>query len=108
MLAVAALLVAAGPAQPSAAEVRAAQRTFDIIVSALQAKNVPNETKVGLFGCVYEHPIGDISARVTKGFAMNPKLNASDPTTNLLMIARICGAAVPKPTQPLPPAGKKR
>lgn len=84
------------PAQPSEAEVRAAQFHLSLIASALNSTEIPNETKGGLFGCLYEHPLGDISARVTKALAANKQLKSDDPNTALLVIVKICGAPVPE------------
>jgi len=93
------------PAQPSQAVIKAAQFHLSIIMSALKATEIPNEMKAGLFGCLYEHPLGDISARVTKVFAENKQAKSDDPNTALMVIARVCGAVpeAPAAAKPAPP-----
>jgi hypothetical protein len=82
------------PAQPGPEVVKAAEFHLSIITSALKSPDVPNTMKGGLFGCLYEHPLGDISARVTKAFAANKQLKSDDPNIVLMVIAKICGAVI--------------
>jgi hypothetical protein len=90
------------PAQPSAEAVKAAEFHLGLIMSALKSPDIPNAMKGGLFGCLYEHPLSDISARVTKVFAANKQLKADDPNTAILVIAKVCGAPVPEPAAAKP------
>jgi len=104
-LASAANAAPAAPARPSEAVIKAAQFHLSIIMSALKATEIPNTMKAGLFGCLYEHPLGDISARVTKVFAENKQAKSDDPNTALMVIARVCGAVpeAPAAAKPAPP-----
>jgi len=96
----------AQPPQPAAADVKAAEFHLSLIMSALKSAEIPNDMKGGLFGCLYEHPLGDISSRVNKAFAANKQLKSDDPNTALIVIAKICGAPVPDPSgaKPAPKA----
>lgn len=94
------------PVQPSEAAIKAAQFHLSVIMSALKASEIPNTMKAGLFGCLYEHPLSDISARVTKVFAENKQAKSDDPNTALMVIARVCGAVpeAPAAAKPAPKA----
>ncbi len=93
------------PKPPSEAEMKVASETLSLLVSALNSKDVPQETKNGLFGCMYENSLGEISGAATKAFAENKDLDADDPTLRLIVLAKVCGAPVPQaadgaPTKP--------
>jgi len=90
------------PAKPGPAELKAAQFHLSVIMSALQSPDIPNTMKGGLFGCLYEHPLGDISARVSKAFAANTQLKSDDPSTAVMVIAKVCGAPIPEPSAAKP------
>ena len=102
-----AVLTAATPAAaqdtaakvPTQEEMTAASQTLSLLVSALNSKEVPQETKNGLFGCLYENSLGEVSSAATKAFAENKQLDASNPTLRLIVLAKVCGAPVPQPAE---------
>ena len=94
---------AAAPDNPTQAQLRDAQETLSLIVSALNSKDIPNEMKNGLFGCIYEAPLKEISAKAADVLAKNKKLDPKNPDARLLVIAKVCGAPIP-----VPPAGKAK
>jgi hypothetical protein len=110
LLAAAAALTAATPAiaqdaaskPPTEQEMEVASETLSLLVSGLNSKEVPQETKNGLFGCLYENSLGEISAAATKAFAENKDLDANDPTLRLIVLAKVCGAPVPQPAEGAP------
>ena len=75
--------------------------------SAINSKEVPVEMKNGLFGCLYENSLSKISNARDEVLAKNKgKIDASNATQQLIVIAEICGAPVPKPTADKPAAAK--
>ena len=103
-----AMLLAAVPAgaaptpdKPTQAQLRNAQETLSLIVSALNSKDIPAEMKDGLFGCIYEAPLKEISAKAADVLAKNKKLDPKSPDARILVIAKVCGAPIP-----VPPAAK--
>ena len=88
-------------AKPTQAQLRNAQETLSLIVSALNSKDIPAEMKDGLFGCIYEAPLKEISAKAADVLAKNKKLDPKNPDARLLVIAKVCGAPIP-----VPPAAK--
>ena len=95
-----------GVGQPTLAQVEAAKKTLGMIMSALNSKEVPNEFKGGLFGCLYQAPLGKISDSVTKTLAMNKQINGNDPNQYIMVVGRVCGAPLPNaPVSGSPPAG---
>jgi hypothetical protein len=99
-------------AAPSQAQLRDAQQTLSLIVSALNSKDVPEDMKDGLFGCLYENPLGKIADGATKVWAQNAKgdkkLDPKNATAQLLVVAKVCGAPLPKPEADGKPAAKGR
>lgn len=100
----AATLLAAGPAgaaatpdKPTQAQLRDAQQTLSLIVSALNSKDIPADMKNGLFGCLYEAPLREISAKAADVLAKNKKLDPKNPDARILVIAKVCGASIPAP-----------
>ena len=92
---------AAAPDKPTQAELRNAQETLSLIVSALNSKDIPAEMKDGLFGCIYEAPLKEISAKAADVLAKNKKLDPKSADARILVIAKVCGAPIP-----VPPAAK--
>ena len=84
--------IAATPAKPTAAQLKNAQDTLSLIVSALNSKEVPQETKNGLFGCLYENPLGKIADGSAQVLAHDKKLNPKDPTQRLVVLTHVCDA----------------
>ena len=80
--------------RPSDADLKAAIQTLNIMVSAMNDKKAPPALRDAMFGCLYEHPLSDISARVTKTLAASPKAKANDPNTRLMATAVVCGLPV--------------
>lgn len=107
----AAIAMAAGPAvaatktppKPTVAQIKSAQDTLSLIVSALNSDDVPQNMKDGLFGCLYENSLSTIAADASQLLQKIPKLDPKDPTARLLVVARVCGAPLPD----IPPAGDK-
>lgn len=86
------------PTKPTNAELESAQKTLSYIVSALNSKEVPIDMKSGLFGCLYDNSLHKIAAARDEVLAKNKgKIDTSDATQQLVVIAEICGAPVPKP-----------
>ena len=97
------------PAKPTQAQLVSAQQTLSYIVSAINSKDVPAEMKNGLFGCMYENPLSKIAAARDAILAKNKgKIDANNPTEQLLVIARICGAPLPQPPAAAAPAPKAK
>ena len=104
-LLVAATVLAAAPAiaqdkpaaaeQPTQEQIKNASETLSLVVSALNSKEVPQETKNGLFGCLYQNPLGKLGDGLYKALAENKDLDGKDPTIRLLVLAKICGAPLP-------------
>ncbi|TPG22643.1 hypothetical protein EAH87_02260 [Sphingomonas koreensis] len=111
MMIIAALALAgASPAtaadtKPTKAQLQSAEQTLSLIVGALNAKGVPQETKNGLFGCLYENSLSKIAAGTAAVIAKNKPLHGADPTVRLMVIAKVCGAPVPVPVD-APAKGK--
>ena len=92
--------------QPTLAQVEAAKKTLGLMMSALNSKEVPNEFKGGLFGCLYQVPLGKISDSVTKTLAANKQINGDDPNQYIMVVGKVCGAPLPDaPASGSPPAG---
>jgi hypothetical protein len=89
-------------------------RTFGLLASAMQSKNVPNEVKSVLMLCVYENSVGKISEAMDKVVAANPgKIDSAKPEEMLSLMAQICGyeppataKAAPDTAPATPPAGR--
>ncbi|MBW4329368.1 hypothetical protein KY084_00550 [Stakelama sp. CBK3Z-3] len=81
---------------PSKAEIESAQKTLGVIIGGLQSDKVPANVKSAIFGCLYQNSLSAISEDTTKVLADNKKLDASDPTTRLTVVARVCGVAPEK------------
>jgi hypothetical protein len=95
------------PAKPTQAQLQSAQATLSFIVSAINSKDVPTEMKNDLFGCLYENSLSKISAARDEVLAKNKgKIDENNPTQQLIVIAEICGAPVPKPADDKPAAAK--
>ena len=93
--------------KPTQAQLKSAQETLSFIVSAINSKEVPVEMKNGLFGCLYENSLSKISNARDEVLAKNKgKVDASNATQQLVIIAEICGAPVPKPADK--PAAKPK
>jgi hypothetical protein len=90
---------AAEPPKPTPAQLKNAQDTLSLIVSALNSKEVPQETKNGLFGCLYENPLGKIAAGSAEVLAHDKKLDPKDPTQRLVVLTHVCDAPVPAPAK---------
>jgi hypothetical protein len=99
-LAVAAIpATAAEPARPTPAQVRNAQETLSLIVSALNDKDMPQETKNGLFDCLYHNSLGKIANGSADVLAHDKKIDRADLTERLRVVAGICGAPKPVPAK---------
>jgi hypothetical protein len=92
------------PAKPTQAELANAQKTLSLIVSALNSNDVPQGMKDGLFGCLYENPLKKISASAAQVWTDNKKLDPRDATAQLLVVAKVCGAPLPKVADQRKPA----
>jgi len=96
-LAAPALAADKAPAKPTQAQLKSAQQTLSYIISAINSKDVPTEMKNGLFGCLYENSLSKISTARDEVLAKNKgKIDESNPTQQLVVIAEICGAPMPK------------
>lgn len=97
----------AAAAGPSKAEVENASRTLGVLMGAMQSEKVPAPVKQALFGCLYQAPLGAISARVTAVLAQNKeKLNAGDASDRLSAIAVACGVRDGEASTPAEPKGR--
>ncbi|MCM8730189.1 hypothetical protein ACFO8O_04290 [Hephaestia sp. GCM10023244] len=104
---------AAEPAPPTQEQIKEASDTLSLIVSALNSKEVPQETKNGLFGCLYQNPLGKLGDGLAKTLDENKDIDGSNPTIRLMVLAKICGAPLPaasdapaKPAAPAAPSGR--
>jgi hypothetical protein len=86
----------AAAAAPSAEEVKQGQYALKILMSALQAPNVPGPIKNALFACIYTNSISKISKAMYQGAAAN-KIDIKVPDKALVVLAGVCGY---KPTPP--------
>ena len=94
--------------KPTQAQLKSAQQTLSFIVSAINSKEVPVEMKNGLFGCLSENSLSKISNARDEVLAKNKgKIDASNATQQLIVIAEICGAPVPKPADDKPASKPK-
>jgi hypothetical protein len=102
-------LAADTPPKPTPAQLRSAQQTLSYIISAINSKDVPSEMKNGLFGCLYENPLRKISTARDAVLEKNKgKIDPANPTQQLVVIAEICGAPLPKPAAGAAPKAKGR
>jgi hypothetical protein len=102
-------LAADTPAKPTQAQLQGAQATLSYMVSAINSKDVPVETKNGLFGCLYENPLRKIASARDEVLAKNKgKIDLKNPTQQLIVIAEICGAPLPKPAAGAAPKADKK
>ena len=81
--------------KPTTAELQNAQQTLSLLVSALNSKEVPQETKNGLFGCLYQNSLGAIAGDSAAVLQKNKQIDRKNPNARLLVLAKICGAPVP-------------
>ncbi|WP_180345091.1 hypothetical protein [Sphingomonas japonica] len=95
---------AAQDAAPTKEEAAHASRTLGLIVSALNSKEVPTETKQGIFGCLYERSLSTIAQATKQVLDKNPKVDETDATQQLIVLAGVCGAPMPKPAEAATPA----
>jgi len=84
----------AAPRAPTRAELDRSAANFRILVSALQASNVPERVKSGLFVCVHSFPFGRISQDTDRLIAQQ-HWSRTDP--NLVLRAMIHACGVPPP-----------
>ncbi len=91
-------------ATPTKAQLETALLRFKVMYSAMIAKNVPAPIKQALFNCIYQHSMGEISARMEQTLAANPKakVDPANADQQLALMAAICGYKAPPP----PPAKK--
>lgn len=61
--------------------------------SAMLSPKVPGPIKNALFGCIYQHSMGEISARMDQTLAANPKakVDPANPDQQLGLMAAVCG-----------------
>jgi hypothetical protein len=109
VLAMAAPLAAQAPkAKPTAAQVQSASFYLRVLISALESKEVETPVKNQLFTCLYENSLAKIAEGIDKVAAANPgKVDKTNPTQVLGVMAGLCGykpAAKAKPVPPVPPA----
>jgi hypothetical protein len=97
-LALAAPATAKEPPKPSPTQLKNADETLSLIVRALNSKDVPQELKNGLFGCLYENPLKKIAGGSAEILAHDAKIDRKDATQRLLVIAKVCGMAPPPAT----------
>ena len=91
-------LAADTPPKPTQEQLRSAEATLSYMVSAINSKDVPTEMKNGLFGCLYENSLRQISTARDEVLAKNKgKVDTANPTQQLVIIAQICGAPLPEP-----------
>src|SRR3546814_15170860 len=86
---------AAAAEAPSQEDIKNASDTLSLLVSALNSKEVPQETKNGLFGCLYQNPLGQHGDGLFKTLAEKKDLDAADPTIRLMVLTKLCGAPLP-------------
>ena len=107
-LAAAPAMAADTPAKPTQAQLKSAEQTLSYIVSAIKSKDVPVEMKNGLFGCLYENSLRKISTARDEVLAKNKgKIDPANANQQLIVIAEICGAPLPKPAEGKPVAKPK-
>lgn len=80
---------------PTKAQLMEAQQTLGLIVSAINSKDVPQQTKNGLFGCLYQNSLHKIAAGAQTVLNQHKEIDRTNPTQRLLVIASVCGAPVP-------------
>lgn len=90
------------PAQvkpPTQAQQAAAVETLKVIMAGLQSKDVPEQVKSAIVGCLYLHNLREISEKTTTVMKQN-KLDPKDPNKRLTAIAAICGVRGNTPAKP--------
>lgn len=98
-------------APPTEEELKAANDTLSLMVSAFNSKDIPNETKAGLLLCLYGNPLGKITRSQAQAMAADKSIDAKSPVQRLLVIAAVCGAPLPAgkdAAQPVEPTEKPK
>lgn len=95
----------AAPTPPSKAQMETAALRFKVMYSALAAPKIEAPVKNALFGCIYQHSMSEISAKMDQAIAANPKvkIDKTNPDQLLGVMAAVCGY---KPANAPAPAGK--
>lgn len=88
------------PPPPSEAELSDATDTLSLIVSALNSKEIPANTKAGIMLCLYANPLGKISLGESKVLSEDKTIDRNNPTQRLRVLAAICHAPQPTITKP--------
>lgn len=85
-------------AKPSKEQAETALLRFKVLYSAMLSPKVAAPIKQALFACIYQHSMGEISARMDQVLAANPKakVDPSSPDQQLGLMAAICGYKSPK------------
>jgi len=83
----------AAPTPPNKAQLEAAALRFKVMYSALAAPKIEAPVKNALFGCIYQHSMSEISAKMDQAIAANPKvkIDKSNPEQILGVMAAVCG-----------------
>src|SRR3546814_18995744 len=91
---------AAAAEAPSQEDIKNASDTLSLLVSALNSKEVPQETKNGLFGCLYQNQLGQLGACLFQPLAQNKEPDPADPTNRLLVLDQTYGPPPPRGDPP--------
>ena len=85
---------------PSKAQMETVSLRFRVLVSALQSDKVEQPVKNVLFSCIYSNSMAKISEGMDKAIAANKqvKVDTSNPTQLLGIMAGVCGYRPAKPT----------
>ena len=96
------------PPPPSQEEVDNATATVSLIMQALQAEEVDQATKEGLFMCLYFNPLKEVSEKATSLMETVPAEVERNASLRLTAIARVCGAPLPQPEGAAAPQNEGR
>jgi len=85
-------------AKPSKEQADRALLRFKVLYSAMLSDKVAAPMKQALFGCIYQHSIGEISARMDQVLAASPqaKFDPASPDQQLGLMAATCGYKAPQ------------
>jgi hypothetical protein len=92
---------------PTKAQIESASFYLSIMMSAMASKDVEGPIKNQLFSCLYENQFGRIADAMDKTIAANAgKVDKSNPTQVLGVMASVCGFKPTAAAQPAPPPAK--
>ncbi|MBT2185476.1 hypothetical protein [Sphingobium nicotianae] len=82
--------VKSGVTPPTPAQMQRVASNFNVLMGALQSKDVPQVVKNVLFVCIYSNPFGKISEGADKAIDAK-KVDRNNPNNVLGAMAGVCG-----------------